>query len=259
MLSKIKEIILIVLAAAGIRLDGINQARILSIILIAIGYGFHRLLALPADINTALVYVVVLFAIRYILLFASFIPKGISEFLISRFGETKGWNIYEIATAVLFWQRGLSFGYMLDATQGSIFHVFALLDTQTVKVILTSFGVILSAIGLWINISATMIIGIDTYYYKDLFLRRILTPFQVAGPYRYFSNPMYGIGQASGYGAALMVGSLEGLLATLMNQVMMYVFYYAIEKPHVVEVLQKEIIYNQLPRVSVKPMLNRSY
>jgi hypothetical protein len=50
---------------------------------------------------------------------------------------------------------------------------------------------------------------------------------------------MYGIGQSAAYGAALMSGSLAGVAATLLNQAMMYTFYFTIEKPHIVKMIAR--------------------
>jgi hypothetical protein len=44
---------------------------------------------------------------------------------------------------------------------------------------------------------------------------------------------MYGIGQANGYGYALIYGSAAGVVFILLNQLMMYLFYHTIEKPYI--------------------------
>jgi hypothetical protein len=44
---------------------------------------------------------------------------------------------------------------------------------------------------------------------------------------------MYGLGQASGYGTAIMYASVIGVIAIFLNQLMMYIFYLAVEKPHI--------------------------
>jgi protein-S-isoprenylcysteine O-methyltransferase Ste14 len=52
----------------------------------------------------------------------------------------------------------------------------------------------------------------------------------VTGPYKYFSNPMYGIGQLPAYITAIWYGSGYGLLAALLNQLLLFTFYYAVAK-----------------------------
>lgn len=243
-MNLIRNTFLVILASAGIRIDKVTNSRIDAILLIILGYFFHFFLAKYITYQQILIYFFILFLVRYIYLFGGFVKNGFSEKLIDNYGEDKGWNIYEMLTSLMFFQRGLSFGLLTDVTQWSVLDFFGVYlaqvgvtDILTVKYICTSLGVILVVIGFWINISATFVIGIDTYYYKDLFLKRPVVDFKAEGPYKYFSNPMYGIGQCSGYGAALMIGSLEGILATLLNQVMMYVFYFVVEKPHIQRII----------------------
>src|SRR5437879_10511727 len=54
----------------------------------------------------------------------------------------------------------------------------------------------------------------------------------VAGPYRFFKNPMYTVGYLQVYGLALLAGSLPGLAAALFDQAAILTFYRAVEKPH---------------------------
>jgi protein-S-isoprenylcysteine O-methyltransferase Ste14 len=83
-----------------------------------------------------------------------------------------------------------------------------------------------------------MLIGIDIYYYKDLFLGRPICGIIKKGPYKYLSNPMYGIGQFNGYGTALMSCSLAGIFAMSMNQTMMFIFFHKVEKPQIIKFLK---------------------
>jgi hypothetical protein len=94
-------------------------------------------------------------------------------------------------------------------------------------------GTAIMIAGMIINIWSTLLIGVDIYYYKDLFLGKAIINFKKEGPYSLFSNPMYGPGQANGYGSALVCGSVAGLIFMFLNQVMMYIFYFVIEKPHI--------------------------
>jgi protein-S-isoprenylcysteine O-methyltransferase Ste14 len=87
---------------------------------------------------------------------------------------------------------------------------------------------------------ATDIVGIDTYYYRDLFLRRPVGEFRVAGPYKVFRNPMYGVGHLHGYGSALVSASLLGLVLVAINQTCVWMFYWTVEKPHIEAVYGKQ-------------------
>lgn len=226
------------MATAGIRIDTINKSRVIAFVCIGVGYLFHLVIADSISLNVALTYFLLLFIVRYVFLFWGFAKHGFSEWLINKYGAVKAWNIYELFTSVMFFQRGLSFGLLIEATQWSILNITDWLQMNSTEFIVfkyscTVIGICLTLVGMWINVSAAIVIGIDTYYYKDLFLKKALGEFKVAGSYKYFSNPMYGVGQLSGYGAALMTGSILGIAATLLNQLLMYIFYFLIEKPHI--------------------------
>jgi hypothetical protein len=57
--------------------------------------------------------------------------------------------------------------------------------------------------------------------------------FKREGPYEFMDNPMYGLGQLTAYGAALMALSPIGVFATALNQITMYAFNWLVEQPHV--------------------------
>jgi hypothetical protein len=254
----IRKIFIVMLASAGIRLDKITDGRIDAFMYIIVGFACHTFIAKYISFPLALTYFLVLFAIRYIFLFGGFVQRGFSGLMIEKYGEEKAWSMYETLTSIMFFQRGLSFGLLTQASEWSILSLLepvllqhGFTNLMMYKSVMMGLGFTLVLIGFWVNVSATFVIGIDTYYYKDLFIKRPVVDFKVEGPYRYFSNPMYGIGQASGYGAALMVGSLEGILGTLLNQIMMYLFYFIIEKPHI-----KLLIFNSSVSKIISPNWN---
>jgi hypothetical protein len=94
-------------------------------------------------------------------------------------------------------------------------------------------GGVLFAIGLVVKVWATLIVGVDVYYYRDMFLGKKVAGFAATGPYRYLANPMYGVGQLHAYGYAVLHRSLPGLLAVLVCHVLIYGFYYAAERPFI--------------------------
>jgi len=260
MIGWIRNIFIVTLAFAGIRLDKFTNSRIDALLLIFLGYASHLLLVKYNTLQLSLVYFFILFIIRYAYLFGGFIKNGFSGWLINKYGEEKAWNIYEALTSVMFFQRGLSFGLLTEATKWSLLNIaepyllqMGITDILLFKYVCIAVGLILVIIGFWVNISATLVIGLDTYYYKDLFLKRSIIDFKVEGPYKYFANPMYGIGQCSGYGSALMLGSVEGIAATLLNQVMMYIFYFVIEKPHINNIVNKLKI-NPIQKITISPV-----
>lgn len=224
----IKKIFKIILAMSGILIDKLNLLRITLLIIIGIGYVLHHFLFQIFSLRHALVYFLFFFTLRYIFLFNSFGNKGISKKLISGFGEAKGYEIYKFITAIMFFMGGASFSLLVTKSAGFFFNLFDDLEPAFV-----SFGLIVFAIGMIINVWSTLVVGIDIYYYKDLFLGRPVSEFKKVGPYVFLSNPMYGLGQASGYGTAIMYASIAGVIAIFLNQLMMYIFYYTIEKPHI--------------------------
>lgn len=226
--AAVRSVCISLVATSGIRIDRINLSRITALIVIVAGYVFHHLVAERWSYHLVLYYFAALFLVRYLLLFGGFGKRGFSKAMIAKYGESKAWDRYELITSVLFFQRGLCFGLLTQANEGSIATWTAIGQVWCIGV-----GFVLAIAGLWVNVAACQVIGIDTYFYKDLFLGRPAGDFKVEGPYKYFRNPMYGPGQLSAYGAALMAGSAFGLLATLMNQVIMYVFYYRVERPHI--------------------------
>lgn len=229
----LKSVCIALIATSGIRIDSITPYRIVAFMVIVAGFIFHNLVANHWSYQMILCYFSALFLIRYFYLFGGFGKRGFSRAMIAKHGESKAWDRYELITSFLFFQRGLCFGLLVSVSRGS----HPLWDILTPAWLL-GVGIFFVAAGLWINVASCQVIGIDTYFYKDLFLGRALGPFKAEGPYKHFRNPMYGVGQLSAYGAALMAGSSIGLLATILNQVVMYFFYYRIERPHVRLLLQ---------------------
>jgi hypothetical protein len=130
-------------------------------------------------------------------------------------------------SALLFFMRGVTFAWLIGATGVSV----SLMGREWAHATI-ALGVVLALGGTLVNVWATRVVGLDTYYYRDLFAGGSTGELSSAGPYRVFRNPMYGVGQASGYGAALVSLSPAGILATLLNQMTMYLFNELVERPH---------------------------
>ncbi|MGE5681158.1 MAG: PEMT/PEM2 family methyltransferase [Bacillota bacterium] len=229
-MSHIKKIIHVLFAMSGILIDKLNYIRVMQVMVIAMIFLFYKTVLSYTDFRIALSFFIFAWAVRYIFLFTSFIKGGVAERLKTRFGEEKGFEIYQFFTAIMFFQSTLSFSLLVD--KSSLMNLWILRSYQD---ILIAAGIMISAIGMLVNIWSALIIGIDVYYYKDLFVGRPVSEFKKEGPYKVISNPMYAIGQAGGYGTALMFGSFAGLAGIFLNQVLMYIFYYTVEKPHVIK------------------------
>jgi protein-S-isoprenylcysteine O-methyltransferase Ste14 len=134
-----------------------------------------------------------------------------------------GYLAYEGILGVLFFHNAASIGYMASSTQNSL----PVIHSHWSVPALLAF---LFASGFLIKFFAAKVVSIEIYYWKDMFLGKKISEFVVSGPYKYFSNPMYGVGQIPAYAAALWYGSAYGLCAAVLNQLFLFVFYYFFEK-----------------------------
>ncbi|CCH54875.1 hypothetical protein BN8_04089 [Fibrisoma limi BUZ 3] len=225
--KRIGQFIYLILAISGILIDRITPLRLLLWALIAANILFLWFFKDWVTLDAVIIFFVAMFVIRYAMLFGSFGRRGLAPWLIQRYGEKRGYSYYENLTAFLFFYRGTSFNLLVEYTADSLLLPLWLEPWAMGLALVGMVGA--SVINLW----ATYIVGIDVYYYKDMFLGRAVGTFEVRGPFRYFSNPMYGIGQFNAYGAALYYSSVWGLFGTLLNQGLMYVFYFMFEKPHI--------------------------
>jgi len=71
-----------------------------------------------------------------------------------------------------------------------------------------------------------------------MFLGRKISDFVMTGPYRYFADPMYGVGQLQAYAITIWFGSISGLLAAFLNQCCLFSFNYLMEKKFITRVYQ---------------------
>lgn len=186
---------------------------------------FGALLVLEPRIDVA--FAMALFGsaltVRYAVLFTSFRSGGIAPALIGRFGREQGFAIYEGLSALLIAGQRLAFITLLLASSGE---VGAWGSTWS------SCGAVLVVLGVGMSAWATHVAGLDTYYYRDLFMGPRHVSFEHAGPYAFFSNPMYGVGQLAAYGVAMLFGSLEGIVGAALNQAACYAFAGLVERPH---------------------------
>ena len=141
---------------------------------------------------------------------------------ITKYGEEDGYLRFEGILAFCFYHNGASIGYLSVVTAGS----FEMMYMEYLKYII---GVII-LFGFVIKLWAAQVVGWDIYYWKDMFLGRKICDFVVSGPYKYFANPMYGIGQIQAYGLAIWYGSTYGLGIAILNQSLVFAFFFLVEK-----------------------------
>lgn len=152
--------------------------------------------------------------------------NGLRHWFIRKWGEEKGYLTYEGILGFLFFHNAICIGYIASSTPGDL---FSFIDRNTLFLIV----LILFAGGFLIKIFAAKAVSIDIYYCKDMFLGRKISDFVVSGPYKYFKNPMYGVGQLQAYATAIWYGSEYGLAAAFLNQALVYSFYFLVEKKFV--------------------------
>jgi len=167
---------------------------------------------------------------------------GLRHWFVKKWGEDKGYLNFETLVGFLFFNNAASIGYIASANPGNL---FGFVDKYLIFIITA----ILFIGGFTVKVLAAKVVTIDIYYWKDMFLGRKITDFVVTGPYKYFSNPMYGIGQLPAYAVAIWYQSPDGLVVAALNQMLVFTFYFLVEKKFINRVYQD---------VSTKPDIIKS-
>ena len=145
---------------------------------------------------------------------------------IARLGEERAFRAYETLAGLMFLNQGLGVGCM------AALHIPGWERAVPESLVLAA-GVALFAVGLVVKLWATLTVGLDVYFFRDMFLGRPLTAACDNGPYRFLHNPMYSVGQLQGYGYALLYGSFPGVVAAASGHLLIYAFYAVAERPFV--------------------------
>jgi protein-S-isoprenylcysteine O-methyltransferase Ste14 len=238
--NKIKEYLLLLISMAGYVPSNATLFRSVAM-LSSFAFAFYLGNFQPGNSTLAIVFFILseIFYLGFINVVLS--ENGLRHWFIKKWGnENDGYKAYEGVLGFLFFLNGVSIGYIASATPGDIFDF---VPENILFVIVT----IMFVGGFLIKIFAAKAVTIDIYYWKDMFLGRKICDFVVSGPYKYFSNPMYGIGQLQAYASAIWYGSAYGLIAAFINQSLIFLFYYQVEKKFIKRVygdysLQPEIV-----------------
>ena len=144
--------------------------------------------------------------------------------MISKFGRDNAWKLFQIILGIMFFNvgSGMSAAALYDQEAFSI-------TTQMIWVLMIPMFLIGFGIKFW----ATWVIGIDVYYYKDLFHEKSHGEWTESGPYKWIKNPMYGVGYLHSYCLGIMFGSIFGLVYALICNVSIFIFYYLVELPFI--------------------------
>jgi protein-S-isoprenylcysteine O-methyltransferase Ste14 len=157
---------------------------------------------------------------------AAILRSDVPARMVARLGEERAFRAYETVTGLMFLNQGLGVGCM------AALHVPRWEQAVPAPLVVTA-GAALFVTGLAVKGWATLTVGVDAYFFRDMFLGRPLAPVCNNGPYRFLRNPMYSVGQLQGYGYALLYGSLPGVLAAAAGHLLIYAFYIAAERPFV--------------------------
>ena len=196
------------------------------------------MLILPkhAQLDVAILYFVCSTIIYIGFIFLVLPENGLRLVLIDKFGEEEAYRYYEGFLAFAFFHNGVGLTFISQSSAGTgFFESFPDYVTILIAGVLFVFGMV-------VKIWSAYVVGIPVYYWKDMFVRRKVSDFVVTGPYKYFNNPMYGIGQLQVYAMAIYYNSIYGLLFGLINQGLIFLFYYVAEKPFIYKtyIQQKE-------------------
>jgi protein-S-isoprenylcysteine O-methyltransferase Ste14 len=162
--------------------------------------------------------------------------NGLRHWFIRKWGnENDGYLAFEAILGFLFFHNAVSIGYIASSSTGNLFYFIN-------KELLLIIVAIMFITGFIIKIYAAKVVTIEIYYWKDMFLGRKISDFVISGPYKIFRNPMYGIGQLQAYATAIWFGSKFGLIAALINQVLIFAFFLLIEKKFIKRIYQVPIL-----------------
>ena len=131
---------------------------------------------------------------------------------------------YELTCGALFIASGACFPLAARAGQGTL----PLPHGAAVAI-----AVALTVVGFGVKLWAAWLVGLDTYYYADLWSGRACGPFVRTGPYRFLANPMYGVGNLPAYAPALLSGSVPGLVFAACCHAAIWAFHFTVERPFV--------------------------
>jgi hypothetical protein len=221
----LRHVAYVLLAMSGWRLDHLNAAWVVGGLLsLLVGGLYIPKLNSPLCSLALYLFSILLYYAGNAAVLTSAWPRR----AIERWGEERAYRLYETTLALMFINQGLGIACIGSLKLGPAW----LLPGPPALV----YGIAgaLCVIGIVVKVWSTLVVGIDVYYYRDLFLGRPVCEFATRGPYRLFKNPMYGIGQLHAYGIGILLNrSINGIAAALLCHMLIYVFYFRVELPFI--------------------------
>ena len=176
------------------------------------------------DKTLAIIYIALANSVYLWYLLTALKPNGLGDYWCKKYGKDKAYRIYEAILGFIFFHPANSLIYFNMCFAGESFSAFLSKDLQYI------FYIILFSFGLFVKLWSAVLVGVDVYYCRDMFLKRKVVPFQKKGVYRFFKNPMYGVGHFHAYSIPLQYGSWVGFIPAIINQAIVYIFYHTLEK-----------------------------
>jgi protein-S-isoprenylcysteine O-methyltransferase Ste14 len=144
----------------------------------------------------------------------------------ARYGSEEGWRTFREWARFLMHSDSLALVAACVATRGTI-------RGGVPPAAVTGAGIVLFIVGAGMKYWAARTLGEGAYYWRSFFAPdETRGRFRADGPYRWFRNPMYTVGYAHAYGAALVFQSLPGLALAGFSHACILVFHFVIENPH---------------------------
>ena len=190
----------------------------------------------PDNATFGVVYFIISEILYLGFIFLVLSENGYRQWFIKRWkNEEEGYLAFEAVLGFMFFHNGASLGFVASSSPGSL---FGFIDKDFLFII----AGLMTLTGFIIKVWAAKVVSIDIYYWKDMFLGKKITEFVETGPYKFLNNPMYGIGQLQAYAFAIWHGSATGLIAAFINQILIFTFYYSVEKKFIRRVYQSNIL-----------------
>ncbi len=222
LLKKVYDIVVLIISMAGYVPKNATIPRtvvMVSSVIFALYLSYYQ----PYNTDLAAVYFYIS-EILYIGFITVVLSKnGLRHWFIRKWGNEGGYLSFEAILGFLFFHNGACIGYVASSSPGNLF-------SSVNRELLLTLASLVFLSGFTIKILAAKAVTIEIYYWKDMFAGKKITDFVVTGPYKYFKNPMYGIGQLPAYATAVWYGSELGLAAAFLNQFLIFSFYFLVEK-----------------------------